>query len=75
MILLTLATFTGAIFKQHPEEGKDAQFVGSVVVYTAENVEEVREIINKDIYATSGVWDLEKVQIFPVSYYSRRVYT
>ncbi|KAJ5453637.1 uncharacterized protein N7458_004593 [Penicillium daleae] len=55
----------GAIFEQHPEEGKDAQFVGSVVVYKAENVEEVREIINKDIYATSGVWDLEKVQIIP----------
>lgn len=45
--------------------------MGSVVVYKAENVEEVREIINKDIYATSGVWDLEKVQIIPVSHYLR----
>ncbi|KAJ5371344.1 uncharacterized protein N7496_007436 [Penicillium cataractarum] len=55
----------GAIFQRHPEEGKDAQFLGSVVVYAAEDVEEVREIISKDIYATGGVWDLEKVQIFP----------
>ncbi|CEJ58084.1 hypothetical protein PMG11_06755 [Penicillium brasilianum] len=55
----------GAIFKQHPEQGKDAQFLGSVVVYAAEDVEEVREIISKDIYATSGVWDLEQAQIFP----------
>lgn len=57
---------TGAIFEQHPEEGQEAQFKGSVVVYKGNNVEEVRGIIHKDIYATSGVWDLEKVQIFPV---------
>lgn len=38
-----------------------------MVVYTAENEEEVRGIIEKDVYATSGVWDLEKVQIWPVS--------
>jgi uncharacterized protein YciI len=60
------------IFERHPEEGKDAQFLGSVVVYAAENAEEVRDIINKDVYATSGVWDLEKVQILPVSNSSRR---
>ncbi len=64
---LLMAQTAGAILKQHPEEGKDAQFVGSMVVYAAENIEEVRDIISKDIYATSGVWDLEKVQIFPVS--------
>ncbi|KAJ5904679.1 uncharacterized protein N7473_001595 [Penicillium subrubescens] len=55
----------GAIFAEHPQEGKDAQFLGSVVVYTGENVEKVRELINSDIYAKSGVWDLEKVQIYP----------
>ena len=41
-------------------------FRGSVVVYTGEDEAEVRKIIEKDIYATSGVWDLEKVQILPV---------
>ncbi|KAJ5568049.1 hypothetical protein N7450_010535 [Penicillium hetheringtonii] len=55
----------GAIFKEHPQEGKDSQFFGSVVVYTGENVEEIRQIIKNDIYATSGVWDLEKTQIYP----------
>lgn len=57
----------GAIFAEHPQEGEKAQFLGSVVVYTGENAEEVREIISNDIYASSGVWDLEKVQIYPVS--------
>lgn len=40
-----------------------------MVVYAGESVEEVREIIEKDVYATIGVWDLEKVEIIPVSSY------
>jgi uncharacterized protein YciI len=57
----------GAIFTGHPREGKNAHFQGSVIVYTGESAEEVRQIINNDIHATSGVWDLEKVRIYPVS--------
>ena len=57
----------GAIFSEHPQEGKDAQFLGSVVVYTGESTEAVRSIIENDVYATSGVWDLAKAQIIPVS--------
>lgn len=40
-----------------------------MVVYTGEDVDEVRRMINNDIYATSGVWDLEKIKIYPVSYF------
>ncbi|BCR86520.1 YciI family protein [Aspergillus chevalieri] len=50
---------------EHPAEGEDALFKGSMIVYTGESVEDVREAINGDIYAKSGVWDLEKVQIIP----------
>lgn len=57
----------GAIFEKHPEEGKDALFKGSVIVYSANDAEEVRAILEKDVYATSGVWDLSKAQILPVS--------
>ncbi|CAI7644340.1 unnamed protein product [Penicillium glandicola] len=55
----------GAIFEKHPEEGKDALFRGSVIVYSGDSAEEVRAILEEDIYATSGVWDLSKAQIFP----------
>ncbi|KAK8099179.1 uncharacterized protein PG998_012420 [Apiospora kogelbergensis] len=41
-------------------------FAGSTVVMVAESVEEVRAHLEKDIYTTSGVWDMEKVQIWPV---------
>jgi uncharacterized protein YciI len=54
------------MFEKHPEEGEPAPFKGSVVVYTGETAQDVRELIENDIYATSGVWDLDKVQIIPV---------
>jgi uncharacterized protein YciI len=57
----------GAIFEKHPVDGEPALFKGSVVVYSAESIDEVRTIIENDVYATSGVWDLEKAQILPVS--------
>ncbi|KAJ5405230.1 hypothetical protein N7465_006514 [Penicillium sp. CMV-2018d] len=55
----------GAIFEKHPEEGQDALFKGSVIVYSANDAEEVCGILEKDVYATSGVWDLSKAQILP----------
>ena len=57
----------GAMLEKHPAEGEDALFKGSMIVYTGKSVEDIREAINGDIYARSGVWDLEKVQIIPVS--------
>ncbi|PYI26778.1 hypothetical protein BP00DRAFT_430011 [Aspergillus indologenus CBS 114.80] len=55
----------GAMVDAHPEEGKPLSFKGSMIVVTGETVEEVHELINNDIYAKSGVWDLEKTQIIP----------
>ncbi|KAH8658974.1 hypothetical protein BGZ61DRAFT_370751 [Ilyonectria robusta] len=60
-----LAAGVGAIFEKHPVEGQSALFKGSVVVYTGKDIAEVRKIIENDIYATSGVWDLEKTQVIP----------
>jgi uncharacterized protein YciI len=66
-------TNAGAIFEKHPVEGEPALFRGSVVVYAGESEAEVRKIIENDIYATSGVWDLEKTQIIPVGLIYRRI--
>lgn len=54
------------MFQKHPVEGQPPFFEGSVVVYTGKDAAEIRGIIEKDIYATSGVWDLDKVQVIPV---------
>ncbi|KAK2732036.1 hypothetical protein CKAH01_01982 [Colletotrichum kahawae] len=56
----------GAMLEKHPnDDATEASFRGSVVVYTGESPEEVKAILENDIYATSGVWDLEKAQIIP----------
>ncbi|KAI0171018.1 hypothetical protein BJ166DRAFT_517532 [Pestalotiopsis sp. NC0098] len=58
----------GATLHDVPE-GTDASkwaFHGSTIVMVAESREECKEILSKDIYATSGVWDIDNAQIWPV---------
>ncbi|GKT43515.1 aspercryptin biosynthesis cluster protein B [Colletotrichum spaethianum] len=56
---------TGAMFEEHPTEGKTPSFKGSVIIYTVKDAEEAWELIRNDIYAKSDVWDLEKAQVIP----------
>jgi uncharacterized protein len=39
--------------------------MGSTLVCWAESKEQIIEELKKDIYTTSGVWDVDKVQIYP----------
>ncbi|KAF9017531.1 hypothetical protein BDZ89DRAFT_378414 [Hymenopellis radicata] len=39
---------------------------GSVLILEAENLESVREMMMKDIYYTSGVWDKDAITITPL---------
>ena len=51
----------------HPTEGKPANFKGSMMVLRAATEAEVREILTNDVYGKGNVWDLENMQIIPVS--------
>ena len=53
----------GAVLNDKPESDDPATFdwYGSSMVIVAESKEEVKAIIEKDIYTVSGVWDTEKV--------------
>ena len=54
--------FGGARLDEPPSEsGLKAN--GSVMVAVAESKEEVLDKIKKDVYATSGVWDMDQVRI------------
>ncbi|KAI0913854.1 hypothetical protein F4824DRAFT_502887 [Ustulina deusta] len=60
----------GAILNEKPES-EDAtkfSFYGSTLVCVASSREEVLELLSKDIYTTSGVWDLDNVQIWPAKF-------
>lgn len=55
----------GALLSEPPKEGQPLPIIGSALIAYAETKEEVIEILKKDIYTTSGVWDLSKMQIWP----------
>lgn len=58
-------TFGGAFFDEHPGDGEAPKAKGSVILAHAESREELLEVLRADEYTKSGVWDMEKVQIFP----------
>jgi hypothetical protein len=54
------------MFSHVPEEGESPPpMVGSALMVYSDSKEEVLELIKSDVYATSGVWDLSKIQIWP----------
>ncbi|KKZ61949.1 hypothetical protein EMCG_03567 [[Emmonsia] crescens] len=55
----------GAMLESHPEEGQTPPMKGSMLIVVAESPEAIREQLSKDIYATSGVWDIDNMQITP----------
>ncbi|KAI8633705.1 hypothetical protein F5Y19DRAFT_470949 [Xylariaceae sp. FL1651] len=60
----------GALLNEKPE-GDDASqfsFYGSTLVCVASSKEEIMELLSKDIYAQTGVWDLDNVQIWPAKF-------
>lgn len=57
------------MMEAHPAEGEIPSFKGSMMLAVAESEAAVRELLEKDIYTTSGVWDLANAQIIPVRTY------
>ncbi|KAH7253253.1 hypothetical protein B0J15DRAFT_398298 [Fusarium solani] len=57
----------GALLNDVPKDDKaeSLDFFGSAFVVVAESVDKVREQFSQDVYATAGVWDMEKIQIYP----------
>lgn len=55
----------GSTLDHHGSEGEVPAEAGTVMVIKAENDDEVKEIIKKDIFVYEGVWDFEKLQIWP----------
>ncbi|KAK4610071.1 Derivative of benzaldehyde biosynthesis cluster protein C [Fulvia fulva] len=55
----------GASLDEPAKEGSPMKINGSVMMAEADTEQEVREIIESDIYYRTGVWDKEKIRIFP----------
>ena len=62
--------YAGALLDEVPEDDEPSsmKISGSTLVVVAESREEILEILKGDIYTRSGVWDMDKIQIWPVSF-------
>lgn len=76
VLLLTL-TNAGGMFDAHPSEdsSEPPSFNGSAMIVLAESAEHVRRLMAADIYATAGVWDVERASVIPVCFSLSLVYT
>lgn len=56
---------SGALLSSVPKDDnpENMEFCGSTAVVVADSVEDVKRQLSKDVYATSGVWDLDKVSL------------
>ncbi|GJC98696.1 hypothetical protein ColKHC_07522 [Colletotrichum higginsianum] len=57
----------GPILHELPanEEPSSLKVLGSTIVCVAESKEEIMEMLKRDVYVDRGVWDLERVQMWP----------
>lgn len=51
---------------EHPAPDTVPTFKGSVLVMQCKSADEAWEHLRKDIYTTSGVWNLEKTTVTPM---------
>lgn len=57
----------GAVLNSVPvgDDPTKWEFGGSTIIVVAESKDEVLDMLRRDIYTESGVWDVEKVRFFP----------
>lgn len=61
-------TFGGAMLQEHLKPGDEGpqKMCGSAMLIKAASQEEALERVRRDVYTMEGVWDIDKVQIWPV---------
>ncbi|KAG6821033.1 hypothetical protein H0H93_007923 [Arthromyces matolae] len=47
-------------------EATDKKMVGSLFICEAKDIEEVKKIVESDIYYQKGVWDVDRIVISPI---------
>ncbi|MCJ1448423.1 MAG: hypothetical protein MMC23_008938 [Stictis urceolatum] len=62
----------GATLAEPLKEGEKPKMTGSVMIALADSEAEVREILQKDIYVESGVWNWDAVTITPIKIVVRK---
>lgn len=57
----------GATLSKPPEnETEQLEIAGSAIIARAPSAEDVLKVLRQDVYYRTGVWDWDKLQIYPV---------
>ncbi|KAI6044673.1 hypothetical protein EDC04DRAFT_2561208 [Pisolithus marmoratus] len=56
----------GLVTPETKDTTGNRKFVGSALLYEAENLEAVRKLVEQDLYWTEDVWDKDKIVILPI---------
>lgn len=63
----------GATLSKPPEnETEQLEIAGSAIIARAPSAEEVLKVLRQDVYYRTGVWDWDKLQIYPVRIFLKR---
>jgi uncharacterized protein len=54
----------GATLSKQPAAGEAPDMTGSVMIIKADTEEEVRELIESDVYTKGGAWDVKNAKIW-----------
>ena len=54
----------GAMLSKQPKEGEAPDMTGSVMIIKADSEEEVRGMIENDVYTKGGAWDVENMKVW-----------
>ncbi|KAI0079813.1 hypothetical protein K474DRAFT_1591297 [Panus rudis PR-1116 ss-1] len=55
----------GAMVTPETYQAEDVKMAGSVMIYSADSIEDVKSLIENDPYWVGNVWDKEKLSIMP----------
>ena len=55
--------WAGGMLEEAAKQGEKLKLNGSAFIAVAESKEEVLEVLRKDVYAESGIWDMSKVWV------------
>lgn len=67
---MDLPDVIGATLSSQSAPGETPTPTGSALIVVAEDETQARELLKNDIFARSGVWDVEKAQVIPVCFLS-----
>ena len=61
-----IITLAAAILSKPTEDGDNKDMVKAIATVVAKTEEEARNILADDVYTKEGIWDADKIEVYPL---------